>query len=292
VLGPEPIGWGGDALLVARDGSGRLASMWSTVWDDPSSAERFEGLLRSHPKCAGSPATSAEESPIVLRDGDRVAYVSGLGAAAGSAKARELLALPVVKVAPAPPLGGVQLRPVVDPRSFLGRGERAGMEYVNKPLGLTLPVAGFEIYASSPGDELTLEEAFGVSTLQLTVSALLTAWSPDLERRIARDVVGGFVGGGYPIDYLGATPITVDAGAGEALRWFGREGTNEILVFVPVCGGKITLVAHGKGEGYGLWKETKRALHGMRFDAGAPACRFVTDDTPLGSAAPTAPPPP
>jgi hypothetical protein len=289
VLGPEALGWGGDALLVASDGLGRLASMWSTVWDDPSSAERFEAVLRSHPRCAGSADTSLSESPVVLREGDRVAYVSGLGGAAGSAKARELLAVPVVRVAPAPPLGDVQLRPIVDPRSFLGRGERVGMEYVSRPLGLTLRTAGFEVYASSPSEELTLEEAFGISTLELTVSALLTAWSPDLERRIARDVVGGFVGGGYPIDYLGATPITVDAGPGEALRWFGREGTNEILVFVPACGGKITLLAHGKGEGYGLWKEMKRALHGMRFDPAAPACKFVGEDTPPGPAAATPP---
>jgi hypothetical protein len=221
----------------------------------------------------------------VLRDGDRVAYVSGLGSAAGLTRARELLTRPVVRVAAAPPLGDVSLRTIVDPRSFLGKGERAGREYVSPSLGLVVPTAGFDVYSSSPTEELTLEEAFGISTLQLTVSALLTTWSPDLERRIGRDIVGGFEDGGFPIDYLGATPIAVEAGPGEALRWFGREGTNEILVFVPVCGGKITLVAHGKGDGYGLWKETKRALHGMRFDSAAPACRFVTDDPAPGTGA-------
>jgi hypothetical protein len=203
-----------------------------------------------------------------------------------------VLARPVARPAPAPPLGDVQLRPVEDPQSFIGHGERVGMAYVNKALGLSLPIAGFDVYASTPTAEVTLDEAFGISTLQLTVSALMTAWTPELQQRIARDVVGGFEGSGQSIAYLGETPIVTDAGHGNALRWFGREGTNELLVFVPVCGGKITLLAQGRGDGYGLWKETKRALHGMRFDEAAPACRFVTADTPppSGSSSVDSPP--
>src|ERR1019366_4786013 len=138
-------------------------------------------------------------------------------------------------------------------------------------------------------EEVTLGEAFGVSTLQLTVSALMTASSPELEQRLAKDTVGGFEGVDRTVEYLGDTPLVTDAGPGHALRWFGREGTNQILVFVPVCGGKITLVAHGRGEGPGLWREAKRALHGMRFDPAGHACKMVTDDTPPSSPPPSSP---
>ena len=287
-LGAASLGWGGDAMTVARDGLGRLVLLWSTVWDDPRSAERFEVALRTHPECSNPAGAPAPGDSVVLREGDRVAFVTGLASAPATTMARELLARPVVRAAATPPLGDVHLRAVESPRSFLDRGERVGASYVNKALGLSLPTSGLDVYAAAADTELTFDETFGLSTMEMTLYALVTAWSPALAQRTARDVVGGFEGAkGLPIDYLGETPIVTDAGLGHALRWFGREGTNEILVFVPVCDGKITLVAHGKGDGYGLWKETKRVLHGMRFDVTAPACRFVTADLPPpGASAP------
>jgi len=216
----------------------------------------------------------------LLRDGDS-------GPAATTARA--LLARPIVRVPDAPPLGDLQLRPLEDPLAFLGHGVLEGLVYVNKDLGVRLPTAGFHVYAAAPSEEVTLEEGFGVSTLELTVSALMTAANPALEQRLAKDIVGGFEGVNRPVEYLGDTPLVTDAGPGHALRWFGREGTNEILVFVPVCGGRITLVAHGRGEGPGLWKEAKRALRGLRFDPGGRACRVVVEDAPP-PAAPAASP--
>jgi hypothetical protein len=297
-------GWAGDTLTVAHDASGRSALLWSTVWNNPDAAAFFEAqLLRTRagwwgpnslPSKAAPSCTNLEAGPdaTVVRDGSRVVYVKGLDSGPAATTARALLARPIVRGPDAPPLGDLQLRPLEDPLAFLGHGALEGLVYVNKDLGLSLPTAGFHVYAAAPREEVTLEEGFGVSTLELTVSALMTAASPALEQRLAKDIVGGFEGVNRPVEYLGDTPLVTDAGPGHALRWFGREGTNEILVFVPVCGGRITLVAHGRGEGPGLWKEAKRALHGLRFDPGGHACRVVIEDAPPPAASPGAPSPP
>ena len=292
--------WGGDSLAVVRDASGRPALLWSTAWDGDTAASFEAQLQRTRagwwgPDGAPTKATpsctnlNAGPDATVVHDADRVVYVKGLDGAPAAAAARALMARPIVHPSPVPPLGDVQLRPIDDPVALLGHGELEGTVYVNKGLGLRVPTAGFQIDATAPGEEVTLGEAFGVSTLQLTVSALMTASSPELEQRLAKDTVGGFEGVDRTVEYLGDTPLVTDAGPGHALRWFGREGTNQILVFVPVCGGKITLVAHGRGEGPGLWREAKRALHGMRFDPAGHACKMVADDTPPSSPPPSSP---
>jgi hypothetical protein len=127
---------------------------------------------------------------------------------------------------------------------------------------------------------LTLEEYFGFSNLRLTASAVLSSSTRELEDRIAWEFMGGLEDAGLPIEYLGETLVTTEAGPGRALRWSRGEGTNWAIIFLPLCEGKITLVIDASGGGTGIWDEVRRAVRHVNFDDVSPACRFVKEDGP------------
>src|SRR5260370_5627927 len=81
----QSLGWGGDAFAVVQDANERLAVLWSTVWDDEPSAERFESAMRSREACMRKHQTPGAALPVgsettVAREGDRVAYLMGMTA--------------------------------------------------------------------------------------------------------------------------------------------------------------------------------------------------------------------
>jgi hypothetical protein len=272
--------WAGDSYaIVAADGT--RAVLWSTAWDDEASARRFAEIVRAGDACIRGRLGQAEPEPaIVVDDRNRVAYVRGLPADVGAATARSLLSAPTERPIASPPLGDVHLRPIADPRSFMGKGSLRGGRYVSEPLGLSLSVQGFDVLTTTLYDELTLEEYFGLSTVRLTVDALLTSWTPELEGRMAWNFMGGQEDAGVPIIYLGETGVATGVGPGRALRWSRGQGTNAILLWVPVCASKITLVIGARGGGPGMWDEVQRVARRLRFDGASSACKFVTDDVP------------
>jgi hypothetical protein len=280
-------GWGGDTYALLNDAGQGPAVLWSTVWDDVASAQRFEDLARSRDACARARLGGGLALPpaTVVRDGDRVAYVLGLPADATAATAQAMLAVPLTRPAADPPLGAVRLRPLLDPGSFVAKGSLRGGRYVSDPLGLSLSVQGFDVVASTDDDELTLEAWSGMTALRLTVEAVMSAWTPELEQRMAWDMMGGEEDAGLFVVYLGEAPIATGAGTGRALRWSRGEGTGAALVLVPVCRGKITLVLAAGGGGPGVWDQIQRVARRLRFDSASPACQFVTEDSPSDSAA-------
>jgi hypothetical protein len=279
-------GWGGDSYAILTDAGQGLAVLWSSVWDDVASAQHFEDLARSRDACARARlgGSIAPQPATVVRDGDRVAYVLGLPADASAATARALLAVPLTRSAADPPLGPVRLRPLADPGSFVGKGSMRGGRYVSDPLGLSLSVQGFDVVATTDDAEVTLEEWFGMTALRLNVSAVMSAWTPALEQRMAWEMMGADEAAGLLVVYLGDAAIATGAGPGRALRWSRGEGTGAALVLVPVCSGKITLVMAAGGGGPRVWEEIQRVARRLRFDSASPACRFATEDGPSESA--------
>ncbi|HEX3771370.1 MAG TPA: hypothetical protein VHV30_10915 [Polyangiaceae bacterium] len=283
-------GWQGDSLVVAQDAAGRSTLLWSTVWDDAGAAEIFEGQLQrtragwfgpdAPPTRTAPSCTNLKSGPdaTIVRDGTRVVYVKGMDAAPATLEAKALLAAPVTRPPASVPLGAVQLGQSDDPLAMVGHGERRGDWYVNPYLGLSLPTAGFHVYEPAPGEEVAIGEEFGTSTLEIRIFALMTRPTPDLVQRVSIDIVGGFEGTHRSIYFVGETPLVTRAGPGVSRRWYGRSGTDEMIIFVPVCDNRITIVAHARGDGPGLWPEAKRALRGMQFDVGSRACKAVADD--------------
>lgn len=93
--------WDGDQLVVLRQRSDlipppppQLAVVWSSVWDDASSADAFAtALARVHgavgDPMSGAATTRADESIRIARKGARVLFVRGVTAAAFTALAAE-----------------------------------------------------------------------------------------------------------------------------------------------------------------------------------------------------------
>jgi hypothetical protein len=279
-----PLGWGGDAFAVVSDSSSALAVLWSTIWDDEAAAARFEKRIGARQPCAalasGGSAIHPAFEATVLRDGAKVAYVQGLASELRATTVRALLALPGPRPDLAPPVGVVHLRPLADPRSFVAKGRLVGDRYVSEPLGLSVSMRGFEAVASEQSAELAVEEYFGISRVTIHLFALLTSLTPEFEQRLAWDVIGPLEEGGLPLVYEGAGSFATGAGPARSLQWSSGQGTNEALVFVPVCEGRITLFALARGGGFGVMNEVRRWLRSLRMDDGSPACRFVREDVP------------
>lgn len=127
--------------------------------------------------------------------------------------------------------------------------------YVSDRLGLSLSVQRFDVADTTRGQEITLEESYGMTELRLTVAAVMSAWTPELEQRMAWDLVGAAEEAGVPVVYMGEMAIATGAGPARALRWSRGEGTNAALVLVPVCGGKITLAIIAGGGGSNVWDD-------------------------------------
>jgi hypothetical protein len=92
--------------------------------------------------------------------------------------------------------------------------------------------------------------------------------------------VGGLQEGGTVLTYEGPLSFATGAGPARALRWSRGEGTNEAVVFVPVCDRQLTLVVFASGGGFEVMSGAQRWLRSLHFDEQSPACRFVKEDRP------------
>jgi hypothetical protein len=272
------LSWAGDAYAIVG-GADKRAVLWSTVWDDEASARQFEVTLRANDACIRARlGDGMAPSVTILGDARRVAYVRGLSGDAGTAIARTLLDAPIETTVPSPPLGDVHLPPIEDPESFVGKGALRGGRYVSDPLGLSLSVQGFDVVATTADDELSLEQYVGISEVHITVTAFLTSWTPQLEDHFAWQFMGAVEGAQVPIVFLGETDVTTNLGGGRALRWSRGQGTNAVMLLVPVCGRRITIGIAASGGGPAVWEDAQRIAKRLRFDDASPACKFVTQD--------------
>jgi hypothetical protein len=275
-----PMSWAGDAYAIVGDAD-KQAVLWSTVWDDESSAHQFEAALRANDSCIRARVGEGVPPTVtILGDGRRVAYVRGLPADAAATNARKLLDAPIETTAASPPLGDVHLAPIADPESFLAKGAPRGGRYVNDPLGLSFSVQGFEVVTTTVDEEISLQEFSGISEVHLTVTAFLTSWTPELEDHLAWDFMGAVEEAQVPIVFLGETDVATGVGPGRALRWSRGQGTNAVMMLVPVCGRRITIGITTSGGGPGVWEDAQRIAKRLRFNEASPACRFVTEDAP------------
>ena len=65
---------------------------------------------------------------------------------------------------------------------------------------------------------------------------------------------------------------------GYGIRWSRGQGTNAVMVLVPVCGRRITIGIAAAGGGPAVWEDAQRIAKRLRFDDASPACKFVTQD--------------
>jgi hypothetical protein len=275
-----PLGWTGDAYTIVGGPGGRSV-LWSTVWDDETSAHQFEAALRANDACIGARLGDGMAPAVtILGDGRRVTYLRGWSGDAGAVLARTLLAAPIETAARRPPLGDVRLPPIEDPQSFVAKGGLRGGRYVSDPLGLSLSVQGFDVVATTVDDELSLEEYSGISEVHITIRAFVTSWTPQLEDHAAWNFMGAVEEAKVPIVFLGETDVATRVGSSRALRWSRGQGTNAVMLLVPVCGRRITIEIGATGGGPGVWEDVQRIAKRLRFDDNSPACRFATADAP------------
>jgi hypothetical protein len=293
---PAPFAWGGDAFAVVSDSSGSLAVLWSTVWDDDGAAVRFETRLDARQECMRRPLGARAETgartetlgaravklgeTTVVRDGAKVAYVQGLTPQLRATAARELLALPGSRPVPVPPLGEVHLRPLVDPRSFLAKGRLIGDRYVSEPLGLSVSMRGFK--SVDPRQfreraELAAEARDGSRLGLVLILPLFAPLTREVEQRMVSTVLPPLVS--YRPAFEGPESFVTGAGPARAFRLSMLPWERVAIVFVPVCEGKMTLVALADGQ-FDVMSEAQRWLQSLRFDDASPACRFAGEDGP------------
>jgi hypothetical protein len=190
-----------------------------------------------------------------------------------------------------PPLGVVHLRPIIEPRSFLAKGRVVGARYVSEPLGLSVEMRGFERVDPGHGQltemaELVVEgsvvRARNAARLSFVLVPLFAPLTPEVEQRLVWTVVDTFhFEGDWPA-FEGGESFDTDAGPARALRWSLRpQGMGTLaIVFIPVCEGKITLLALALGPQFDDMRAARRWLQSLRFDDASPACRFAREDGP------------
>jgi hypothetical protein len=288
LAGADALGWGGDAYAIGIGTDGGAALLWSTAWDDETSARRFEGWMTERDECLarelhlGPPEAKALGTAVVRR-ANRVAYVRGLTPEGRATAAEAMLASRHEPPPPSPWTTGVRLRDLVDPQSFVGQGDMRGEVYVSPRLGLTLSTSGFDgvtVADSRLGPELTVKQSFGVfgvSGGEIKVQVLMTSLTEVLEKRLLWQLITPLGEAGLSPDYEGDRHLVTGAGDGHMMEWSSPLIGTHLLGFVPLCDGKITLLVYGLGRGR-LFDAASGLLRSLRFDKEAPACAFAKDD--------------
>jgi hypothetical protein len=239
-------GWGGDSYALVSDASGRLATLWSTVWDDEASAARFEGAVGRRAGCLHDVKLGPDLGTDILavREGRRVAVVQGLGEGA-RAQASILLATPIEEPSPEPPFGPRVIPPLVIPeQAFLHKGRFEHGVWISPPLGIRMRVptgfepakkgwdaeaamsadyasAGFDLLMVPPGKETHVQYM-----RQMLKAQRELPWMKD-----------------QSLDYQDAGGLEVAGVQAPAYTWRRSSGNMLRLVFIPACGGKATVAA-------------------------------------------------
>jgi hypothetical protein len=241
-------GWGGDRYAIARGPGGKLAVLWSTVWDDDAAAARFDAALHLRRDCLGLQKLEGGlgNDVVVAREVRRIAYVQGLGGADDQATARALLAIPIETSPAHPPFGPISVPPpVIAEEAFLGKGRFENGAWVSEPLGLRMELPlGF-----SPDEHSELEgplQYFTAAHVRFTV--LMTAMTRESDTLYLRDVLAKWreqvKAKRQSFDYVDSGAFEIGGVAGPSHVWRRTDGEMVRIAFVPVCGGKATLVLH------------------------------------------------
>ena len=262
-------GWGGDAYAVAATGR-KLALFWTSAWDTPEAAEKFEGeLRRAAADWSDGPAPDRAQGLTISRDasiarrGNVVALIRGLPQGVALPLIDGLLALAGAAPAPKPPLGPLTLAPVESRGEVLPDGS-----YGSEPFGLYVPTPnGFRAIAEPsemPAAALVVvrQTPYADGTFSVIeqpyANAQANAWfDTALHQENSRE--------------LEREPIVLGEAHGrESLRAVGPQKIRTAVV--PACGGRASWVIRLRWVGEeppGLedW------LHAFAPRDDAPACR-------------------
>ena len=264
VLVDEPVdGWGGDAFTVASADGKALLLLWSTVWDSPEAAQRFEKALRrtasrwrDGPPPDSAPGWTVTAQAQIARRGAQVVLVRG------QADPAPLFGLagPVPKRAP--PLGPLALAPEEQRGEVLPDGA-----YGSAPFGLYVPTpAGFRAIAEPtemPAAALVIvrptpyaDATFSVIDRAYTHAQANEWFDAALRKESSRELQRAEVSVGEAHGRASLREV-----AGQRIR----------TVVVPACGGRSTWVfrLRWKGEepeGFATW------LQAFAPSQDAPAC--------------------
>jgi hypothetical protein len=266
-------GWGGDAFALVRSADAHVGLLWSTVWDTPEDAVRFEQAMRKVAGCwpAVSPAGPGEViqgQALVERRGSAVAVSRGLVRGAESLPA--LLSLSEPGQPARPPLGQVVLRPP-RPRVPARAPHISGQRYVDERLGIELPVPPGFIPQLMPDELLVTRE--GPS--RALASVMLSRWvvdRPALEELFRKYVEA-------VRDTIGKANVRL-ASSGMAMTPLGRAvervyeldgGVTLRLLVLPICGMTGSVLVSQLWRDEATRSELGRWLGGLRsLGAGPP----------------------
>jgi hypothetical protein len=170
-------GWGGDAFTLVRAADAHVGLLWSTVWDTPEDAARFEQAMRKVASCwpavaSAGPGEVIQGQASVERRGSAVAVSRGV--TRGAEPLPALLSLSERSQPAQPPLGPVVLRPP-RPRVPARTPYISGHRYVDERLGIELPVPPSFIAQITPDELLMTREA----PSRALASVMLSRWVVD-----------------------------------------------------------------------------------------------------------------
>jgi hypothetical protein len=251
-------GWGGDTYSIVGDADGHIAILWATAWDDETSAARFESALTTRAACLPGLKLdgSVGRDVLVVRAGTRVAYVQGLrDGAERETAARALLTL-AVDVPPAqPPLGNVQIPPLVVPEeAFLRHGRFDGSIWTSDPLGMRVEIpSGLSNRYFAKGELWVGDPRTGTS---LFFTIMMQSTRPELERWFLKGELSALRARlpprGSRFTYLGESRLALPRATAQAYTWRAPNERSKTYAFASICGGKATalfiLDSAGDGE--------------------------------------------
>ncbi len=279
----DASGWGGDAWAMVVAGPNEGGLLWSTVWDDETSAARFERAARARGACLEKATVDPRlgRDVLVLREGRRVAYVQGLSEPLREPTARTLLGLPKDPLPAAPPFGRTTIPVVVDPyRSFAQQGEYEDGTWSSEPLGIHMRIpAGFK--AVDPGlSEASMRDASSGSFVEFHV--VFQPATDALRQAIVRQIVSGvrlsMLGRLGLLTYMGDDEAQWRAGTAHDYHWQWTVGGRLDVHFLPACGGKGAVVIVTGWNSYSGEVATGRWLAAFRPpDPASPACIWLRD---------------
>ncbi|MFO0659550.1 MAG: hypothetical protein U0165_06945 [Polyangiaceae bacterium] len=236
-------GWGGDAYAVVKDDKGALSLLWSTVWDDEASAQRFAEAATSAAPCWGRRSQSGHhEKPVVTHEGTKVSIVHGFAESSTSSLSKALMAKVKAPLAPTMPAPGSKIIPITPHREI--EKETAGQRGSFHPgLGLFAPpiAGGFPTLSNGLASfKGANHESYLIGVLDESATPKHMAQTFD---DFARGLLKGLGSTGHSISVVDRSNIVLPIGAG-ASRVFSIDGTPVSIkvALLPVCNGNASIM--------------------------------------------------
>ena len=230
-------GWGGDAYAVLGRPDARYAVLWSTVWDDPASAQRFATALEEATRCGDPPGRPCTHGHSALKvQANRVAWTRGVD---DPAQLDALLALPGPRPKNAPPLGRVTLSTDASEEEILvPAGGDPDLRAPSLGLRARLPQRFSSIRLPSADLAVQNEDYHGRGIISHDTKPFDPSSFPATATELA-PVFATIA----PLGPRTIAPVALPFGQGIQAQWPFADGSGSVvLIELPMCNGKQTLL--------------------------------------------------